>query len=79
MAKAILIGEGEDGWLDAVKKGYAGVLTKAEVKDGLVYLSGVGTGVGYEDYYFTRETVTNDLHGMGAFLLMTTEVSKLGM
>jgi unsaturated rhamnogalacturonyl hydrolase len=33
----------------------------------------VGTGVGDYDFYLNRPTVQNDLHGMGAFLLMCTE------
>ena len=36
----------------------------------------IGTGVGTLEQYFERPTVENDLHGMGAFLLMSTEIYK---
>ena len=39
----------------------------------------VGTCIeeGTYDYYIHRDTVENDLHGMGAFLLMASEMAKL--
>ncbi|MCR4622602.1 MAG: glycoside hydrolase family 88 protein [Clostridiales bacterium] len=36
----------------------------------------VGTGVGDYPFYCARPTSTNDLHGVGAFLLMCAEASK---
>ena len=39
----------------------------------------VGTCIeeGTYDYYIARDRTENDLHGMGAFLLMASELSKL--
>ena len=39
----------------------------------------VGTCIeeGTYDYYIHRDTVENDLHGMGAFLLMASEMARL--
>lgn len=34
----------------------------------------IGTGVGNYQFYCDRPCVTNDLHGVGAFLLMCTEL-----
>ena len=36
----------------------------------------VGTGVGDYPFYCARPTSTNDLHGVGAFLLMCAEAAK---
>ena len=55
-----------------------GVINKTNFDGGMLNVTGVcvGTNVNYLDYYFDRPIVTNDLHGMGAFLLMCTEVSR---
>ena len=37
----------------------------------------VGTGIGDYQFYCNRSTSINDLHGVGAFLLMTPEVEKI--
>lgn len=58
------------------EKGYRGVLTRISLgSDGLTNLSGIceGTNVGDLQYYFNRKRNTNDLHGLGAFLLMNEE------
>lgn len=60
-------------FLAAADKGYAGVLTRiTRDADGTVRLSGIceGTNVGGLDFYLHRKSNTNDLHGVGAFLLM---------
>ena len=36
----------------------------------------IGTGVGDYDFYIARPTSVNDLHGVGAFLLMCAEIEK---
>ena len=78
-AKAYRMGAIDDSYLEMIEKGYRGVMSKTETKDNKLYLSGVcvGTGVGDLQAYFDRPTVTNDLHGMGAFLLMSAEVAKI--
>ena len=37
----------------------------------------VGTGVNDYAYYVNRPTSVNDLHGMGAFLLMCAEIARI--
>ena len=36
----------------------------------------VGTAVGDETYYLNRPRATNDLHGLGAFILMFEQMNK---
>ncbi|MFN7249341.1 MAG: glycoside hydrolase family 105 protein [Anaerobacillus sp.] len=47
--------------------------------EGRLQLEGIciGTSCGVYDYYVARETSTNDLHGLGAFILAAVELSKL--
>lgn len=63
----------------AAKKGYGGVIRDyVSVENGEFVLKNVckGTGVGDYTHYINRPTEENDLHGMGAFLLMCTEYYK---
>lgn len=39
----------------------------------------IGTNVGDYDYYCQRPVSRNDLHGVGAFLLMCTELERANM
>ena len=39
----------------------------------------IGTGVGDYQHYIHRPTSVNDLHGVGAFLLMCAEVARAGL
>jgi unsaturated rhamnogalacturonyl hydrolase len=58
------------------EKGYRGVLTQISLgTDGLTNLANIceGTNVGDLQFYFDRKRNTNDLHGLGAFLLMNEE------
>ena len=72
------------GWMDescraVIEKAVHGVL-KYVGKDENGLLIGnicVGTGVGDYPFYCARPTSVNDLHGVGSFLLMCTEVAKL--
>lgn len=71
----------DDSFDDMIKMGYNGALSKTETNGEELFVSGVcvGTGVGSKEYYLTRPTSVNDLHGMGAFLLMCTEIAKSGI
>ena len=64
---------------DRIISGYNGALSKTEITGNTLSVTNVcvGTGVGREDYYLHRPTVSNDLHGAGAFIMMCTEVEKL--
>ncbi len=71
------------GWLDreylpAVRKGLDGVLKPLQRDENGILLEGVciGTGMGRFDFYCARPTSTNDLHGMGAYLLMCCEAAR---
>lgn len=71
-------------YMSAARKGYRGVMGRLTLgPDGLTNLAGIctGTNVGDLAWYLARPRQTNDLHGLGAFLLMneewTTSVSSL--
>ena len=62
------------------KKCLDGIITKLKFgDDGYLGVSGVciGTGVGDLAHYYARPTSENDLHGVGAFLLMATEYARV--
>lgn len=62
-----------------VKRGFEGILKRnIKIEDGKLYISGVCTGTSASDYdyYVNRPTSVNDLHGMGAFLLMCASLAQ---
>ena len=66
------------GYAAAARRGYRGVLDKVTVgPDGLTNIADIseGTNVGDLAYYFGRKRNTNDLHGLGAFLLMNERLA----
>ena len=65
--------------LPTAGRGYDGVVRSLTEQNGELCLGQVciGTGVGDYRYYCGRPVSTNDLHGMGAFLLMCTERERL--
>ncbi|OON72613.1 hypothetical protein B1H18_28995 [Streptomyces tsukubensis] len=66
---------------DVVRRGYRGVLDNVSLgPDGLVDITDicVGTNVGDLAFYFARPRATNDLHGLGAFLLMNELLGEPG-
>lgn len=60
------------------RRGYEGVIRSLEWKeqDLLIGHVCVGTGVGDYPHYIHRPTSVNDLHGVGAFLLMCAEMQR---
>lgn len=61
-------------------QGIRGVLSCVRIENENTFLLNricVGTGIGSYDYYIARETSTNDLHGMGAYLLLCAEAVKV--
>lgn len=72
----------QQGYIDAhyatvAKRGYAGVLARISLGgDNLTELTGIsiGTNVGDYAYYIGRTRATNDLHGLGAFLIMNEQL-----
>lgn len=78
-AKAVKMGIFDESVLKLVSESFDAIIDKfVEVKDGDLFLSGVCIGTGVMDYagYIARPTSTNDLHGLGAFLLMCAEVAQ---
>jgi unsaturated rhamnogalacturonyl hydrolase len=64
-------------WFVAAR-GYRGVLDKISLDaDGLTNLTDIciGTNVGDLAFYFARPRATNDLHGLGAFLIMNEQLA----
>ena len=75
-----IISENKEEFMNAAKKAYEAVIkTLSYDENGDVQIGGVciGTGVGDYEYYFNRPTSVNDLHGVGAFLLMCSEMEQL--
>ncbi|MGV9295599.1 glycoside hydrolase family 88/105 protein [Amycolatopsis sp. NPDC003676] len=74
----------ERGYLPAsyasvAQRGYAGVLQKVSIgSDGLTNLADIceGTNVGDLNFYFARKRLTNDFHGLGAFLIMNEQFTR---
>ncbi len=78
-ARAVERGYVDSSYIEVALKGYEGILTKISLgNDGLTYLKDIsqGTSVGVYNYYVNRSRNTNDLHGLGAFLLASVEMSK---
>lgn len=77
IARAVKLGYLGEEYMDIARKGYEAVI-KSLTSDGDDLLIGnvcVGTGVGDYTHYINRPTSTNDLHGVGAFLIMCTEMA----
>ena len=79
IARAVRVGLLDIGSLDYANKGFEGVFDRLnwEGQDLLVDHICVGTGVGDYKHYCRRPTSTNDLHGMGAFLIMCAEIEAI--
>lgn len=79
LCKAVRKGIIEEEYLEAALKGYEAVINSLKW-DGDNLLLGevcIGTGVGDYKHYCDRPVSVNDLHGMGAFLLMCVEVQQI--
>jgi unsaturated rhamnogalacturonyl hydrolase len=77
IAKAIKRGLLHKNWWRYVEKAYRGVIQNSITLEGeglVVSNVCMGTNVGEYEFYLDRPRIANDLHGMGAFLLMCTEV-----
>lgn len=76
LSRAVRIGLLEQPWLDRAVNAYKGVVNSLTWQNDEIEIGNVciGTGVGDYDFYCRRPVSTNDLHGVGAFLLMCTEL-----
>ncbi|WP_202076594.1 glycoside hydrolase family 88/105 protein [Caldalkalibacillus salinus] len=81
IAKGMRLGILDRTYTTAMEKGYNGLITeKVEWREGEnVRLNDicVGTSAGLYDYYVTRERSTNDLHGVGAFIMACVEIDRI--
>ena len=80
MAKAVRLGLIEKEYILNSKKAYEAVIDSLKTNDnGEVILEKICIGTcideGNYEHYISRETVANDLHGSGAFLLMCAEMN----
>lgn len=78
LSRAMKKGLLDPRYTPAMWRGYAGVLDRVqENADGLADILEicVGTNVGNLSFYLARPRVTNDLHGLGAVLLMNEQVA----
>lgn len=79
LCKAVRKGILSRSYLDYARKGFEGVVRSLEWQGDDLLVGGVcvGTGVGDYEHYIHRPTSVNDLHGVGAFLIMCTEMQKI--
>lgn len=80
IARAIKQGIVGQECLPAAQKGYRGLLNVIEYNDkGGLVLPGIciGTSAGDYENYVTRPTSSNDLHGVGAFVMACVEMQDL--
>ena len=79
ICKAVRLGILEEGYLAYARKGFEGVINslKRSGDDLLIGDVCVGTGVGDYTHYINRPTSVNDLHGVGAFLIMCAECARV--
>ena len=78
ICKAVEKGILDAKYLEQAKKGYEAVIKSLEWngEDLLIGNICVGTGVGNYKHYCERPISTNDLHGVGAFLIMCANAQK---
>ncbi|HEV7898492.1 MAG TPA: glycoside hydrolase family 88 protein [Planosporangium sp.] len=77
ISRAVEKGYVDAGYRAVSAKGYQGVLARVS-STGDVREICVGTNVGNQAYYLARPRKTNDLHGLGAFLIMNEQLAKTG-
>jgi len=78
LCKAVRKGFMEKAYLEMTKKGFAAVVKSLKYDGDNIVVNNVCIGTGVMDYrgYCERPTSENDLHGVGAFLIMCTEAER---
>lgn len=79
IAKAVRFGLLDQKYLEYAWKGYQGVINTLKFdENGHVVIGNIciGTGIGDYQHYINRPTSENDLHGVGAFVLMCVEMQQ---
>lgn len=79
ICKAVRLGILDEAYLETARKGYQGIIDRLKYRDGRVIIDNicVGTGVGDYAHYCGRPTGENDLHGVGAYLIMCAEAASM--
>lgn len=79
LMKAVRLGLMDKSCLTPAWKGYEGVIRGLTYGEGGVEIGNVcvGTGVGDYQHYIHRPTSVNDLHGVGAYLIMCEEAAQM--
>lgn len=79
IAKAVRRGYLGKNYADYAICGYDGIIKSLYLENNRVYMPSIcaGTGVGNYDHYISRPRGINDLHGVGAFVMMCCEMEKL--
>ena len=77
--KGYVTGAEAEAWAAAAERGYQAVINSLEWQGDDLQVGNVciGTGVGDYQFYIDRPVHTNDLHGVGGFLLMCAEMQRL--
>lgn len=77
IARAIRMGLMDPKYMDTAIKGYHGIIDRLRYNENGVIIDNicVGTGVGDYAHYCARPTSENDLHGMGAYLILCTDIA----
>ena len=77
LARAARTGLMDETALAAARRAFAGVVNSLTWQGDDLQIGHIciGTGVGDYNFYCARPCSTNDLHGVGAFLLMCTELT----
>ncbi len=76
MARGVRRGLLDSSWLERAQRAFSGVVDSLTWQGEDIQIGNVciGTGVGDYDFYCARPVHVNDLHAVGAFLLMCTEL-----
>jgi unsaturated rhamnogalacturonyl hydrolase len=81
LSRAAELGYVDEHYKAVAARGYQGVLRKVtKGSDGLTSITDIseGTNVGNLAYYLARARNTNDLHGLGAFMIMNEQLRRTG-
>ncbi|MBQ7064730.1 MAG: glycoside hydrolase family 88 protein [Firmicutes bacterium] len=78
IARAVKAGYLPEEYMEIALKGYHGIIDRLRYDERGIIVDNicVGTGVGDYQHYIHRPTGENDLHGMGAFLILMTAIAE---
>ncbi len=79
ICKAVRLGYLDTSYLDCARRAYEGIIRRLKWDENGIVVDNIciGTGIGDYEFYCRRPTSVNDLHGMGAFLILLSETEKL--